>query len=200
MSETSLSLVSRNEAFPLDLDDAKTHLRVDVDDDDELIQGLIQAATEYVETFTHRALMGSQIWDYSLCGFVTDSCGSIWLPKPPVTSITSVSYVDTTGTTQVWASSNYRTELPAGPWARKARITAAYGVTWPSVRSVTGAVTIRFVCGYGTALYVPASIKAAMKILIGHWYEHREAVGVDIGNATAIPLAVDSLLWPYKAF
>lgn len=200
MSETSLSLVSRPEAFPVDLDDVKTHLRVDVDTDDELIQAWIAAATGYAEKFTHRAFVGPQVWDYALDGICTDECGAIWLPKPPVTAITSFSYVDTAGVTQVWSSANYRADLPSGPEARKARITAAYGVAWPSTRSVTGSVTIRFVCGYASALYVPAEIKAAMKLLIGHWYEHREAVGVDIGNAMSIPMAVDALLWPFKAW
>ncbi len=196
MSDTSLSLVTAPTAEPVDLDEVKTHLKVDVVDDDELIVSWIQAAREHVETFTHRALM-TQTWDYTLDCVPSD--GVIWLPKAPTASITSLSYVDGTGTTQTWASSNYRTDIPAGPWARKARITSAYGVPWPVTRKVTGALTVRFVAGYGTARQVPSAIKAAMRLLIGHWYEQREAVIVGT-SVTPVPMAVDSLLWPFKSF
>ncbi|KKY78708.1 phage protein [Enterobacter cloacae] len=42
-------------------------------------------------------------------------------------------------------------------------------------------------------------VKAAMLLLIGHWYANREAV--NIGNiTTAVPLAVESLLQPYRIY
>ncbi len=195
MSDGRLSLVTAPTVPPLDLDDVKTHLKVDVDDDDELIVSWIQAARGHVETFTHRAVP-LQTWDYALDCVPYD--GVIWLPKPPVVSVTSLSYVDTAGVTQTWASSNYRTDLPTGPQAGRGRITTAYAVPWPTVRSVTGALTVRFVCGYAPTA-VPDEIKAAMRLLIGHWYEQREAVIVGT-SAMSIPQAVDSLLWPFKSF
>ena len=49
---------------------------------------------------------------------------------------------------------------------------------------------------YGTADDVPEAIKAAMKLMIGHWYLNRESV--QVGNiVTAFPLAVEALLGPY---
>ena len=67
---------------------------------------------------------------------------------------------------------------------------------YPSTYPVPNAVTVRFVAGYTS---VPAGIKAAMKLLIGHWYKNREAVNV--GNiVNVMPLAVESLLWSFKAF
>jgi uncharacterized phiE125 gp8 family phage protein len=61
-------------------------------------------------------------------------------------------------------------------------------------------VTVRFVAGYGaTAAAVPFGLKAAIKMLVAHWYARREPV--NIGNlVTPIPLTIDSLLWPYKSF
>jgi uncharacterized phage protein (predicted DNA packaging) len=42
-------------------------------------------------------------------------------------------------------------------------------------------------------------IRAAMLLLIGHWYANREAV--NIGNITsAVPFAVESLLQPYRIY
>jgi uncharacterized phage protein (predicted DNA packaging) len=41
---------------PISLQEAKKHLRVEFDDDDDLIQGLIVAAREYAEGFMNRPL------------------------------------------------------------------------------------------------------------------------------------------------
>jgi uncharacterized phiE125 gp8 family phage protein len=62
-------------------------------------------------------------------------------------------------------------------------------------------VTVRFVCGYGsTAASVPSSILAAMKLLTSHWYDHRNPVDIGNVNVSEIPLSVNGLLWPYRAF
>src|SRR3954453_3955872 len=102
---------------PISTADAQLQCRVDASDEDALIDALVKAAREHVETFTHRALI-TQTWDLKLDAF--PCTGEIWLPKPPVASVTSITYLDTTGVSQTWASSNYRTDLPSGPWARKA--------------------------------------------------------------------------------
>lgn len=42
-------------------------------------------------------------------------------------------------------------------------------------------------------------VKAAMLLLIGHWYANREAV--NIGNITSeVPFAVEALLQPYRIY
>ena len=42
-------------------------------------------------------------------------------------------------------------------------------------------------------------VKAAMLLLIGHWYANREAV--NIGNITTeIPFAIEALLQPYRIY
>lgn len=180
---------------PLTLAEVKTHVRQDRDDDDGLLAALITAAREHGETFTHRAL-APQVWDLKLDAFPCGAYVPIVLPKPPVTAIGSISYLDSNGDTQTWGSSNYTTDLPSGAWAAPARIVPAYGLTYPTTRSVMNAVTVRFTCGYTSC---PEGIKAALKLLIGHWYANREAVVV---GTISGPLAqtVDALLWPYKSF
>lgn len=195
----ALSLVTAPTCEPLDIEDVKSHLRVDVNDEDDLIAGLISAATQHVESYTHRALI-SQTWDDTRDEFPCWMDDGWWLPKPPVSSVVSIAYLDNVGVTQTWASDQYVIDLPTGPWARRARITPAYNVSYPFTRSLLNAVTVRFVCGYGVSgTSVPAPILQAMKLLIGHWYAQRESV--NIGNiVSVIPQAVDSLLWPFKAF
>jgi uncharacterized phiE125 gp8 family phage protein len=191
----TLSEVSAPAQEPLTLKQAKDHLRVDVDDDDELIAILIRAARGYVETFTHRALL-AQTWDLKLDGF---PCDRPWyLPKAPTIAVVSITYIATDGTSTPWTL--YQTDLPSGPKAAQARIAPIYAGYYPSTRWTLNAVVVRFTAGYGTAASsVPAELLAAMKLLIGHWYERREPV--NIGNlVTSIPLSAESLMWPFKSF
>lgn len=195
----ALSLYVAPVSEPVSLSEAKVHLRVSADqtDEDSLISALIKAAREYAESFTGRAIR-TQTWDLKLDAF---PCDEIVLPYPPVTSVTSITYVDTAGSTQTWDSSLYQTSLPSGPDAGKARIWPAYGQYFPQTRCQMDAVTVRFVAGYATVSAVPESIKAAVKLLIGHWYMNREHVAVGVGvGAVTVPMAADSLLWTYKVF
>ena len=193
----ALSLVTGPTVEPIDLAEAKLHLRVDTTDEDELVKTLIRAARQYVETFTRRALV-TQTWDLMLDAF---PCEAITLPMAGVTSVTSITYVDTNGATQTWSSSLYQTDLPTAPKAPFARIQPAYQQVYPMTRDQMNAVTIRFVAGNATAVTVPESLKAGIKLLVGHWFQNREAVVVGAGiGGVQVPLTVDHLLWPFRAW
>lgn len=193
----ALSLFAAPSGEPITVEDAKLHCRVDTNDEDALFEPLIQSAREYVETYTRRALL-TQTWDLKLDAFPCDG-EAIWLPFPPVSSVTSISYVDTNGTTQTWSSSLYQTDLPSGPQARRARIVPAYAQYYPVARGQMNAVTVRFVCGYGGADDVPAGLIAGMKLLIGHWYHQREPV--QVGRIVSkVPDTIDALLFQFRAY
>lgn len=195
----ALFLVTAPTIEPITLVEAKAQCRIETPDDDGLIDALIKAAREYVESATHRALL-RQTWDWKLDAFPSGSDTRLVLPLPPVSSVTSVTYVDTAGATQTWDSSDYRTSLPAGPQAGPGTIEPAYGEVYPSTRDLSDAVVVRVVCGYGTtADTVPSSLRSAIKLLVAHWFARREPI--NIGNLVSpIPLTIDSLLWPYKAW
>lgn len=178
---------------PISVVEAKAHLRVDVDDENDLINTLRSAAREYGETCTHRAFV-TQSWDDKRCGFPGYD-EAIWLPRPPLISVTSVTYIDTAGVTQTWSSSLYTVIAPAGPKASAGSIVPNYGQIYPATRDVVNAVTIRFVAGYGDATAVPALIKTCLK-------EHVRASRLrsDPDAARKILDWVDRQLWGYKAF
>jgi uncharacterized phiE125 gp8 family phage protein len=195
----ALSLVTAATDLPVTLAEVKAQCRVDasITDEDDLIDALRRAATEYVTTFTRRPCL-LETWDDKRDGF---PCAdeSIELPLAPVTAVTSVSYVDTNGDTQTWSTALYETDLPSQPQAARARIQPVYGGFYPSTRDVYNAVTVRFVAGYATVAAVPYGMKAAIKMLVAHWYLRREPV--NIGNIVSpIPLTIESLLWPYRSF
>lgn len=195
----ALFLVTAPTGEPVDVETAKAQIKMDGDDDHDLIASLCAASREYVENTTGRKLF-TQTWDLKLDGF---PCGPIALPFPPVTSVTSVTYVDLAGDTQTWTAgaTGYTTDLPTGPHCAPARIYPSYQQTYPSTRSQPNAVTVRFVCGYGTeAEDVPSMLLVAQKALIDHWYYHRGVIGEGINAATSkIPVGVDALLWPFWA-
>ncbi len=168
------------------------------------------AARMFCERFTHRSLI-TTTWDlgldafpwYAPAGYTTEAqigANAIWLPQAPLQSVTSVSYVDTNGDTQVWSASNYTVDTPSGPTAGPGRVIPAWSLYYPVTRTVPNAVTVRFVAGYGAAGTVPAPIKSAMKLLIGLWYANREAGVLERASADILPMGVDALLWPYKVF
>jgi uncharacterized phiE125 gp8 family phage protein len=193
----ALSLVTDVTVEPLTLEEAKAQCNIVASDDDDLLLSLITAARHWAEQFTHRSL-AQKTWDLKLDGF--PYWGAIEIPMPPVTAISSVSYVDTSGVTQTLAlTTQYVTDIPAGPTAMPARVMSAYSVPWPSTRWVANAVTVRFTAGYtGTGVNAtPDPIKQAMRLLISHWNENREAVVVT-GLPQTVPLAAESLLWPFK--
>ena len=102
----SLRLHTAATAQVLTTEEAKLHLRVDVSDDDALINSMVQAATAQAEHLMQRAVM-PQKWLLSLQQFPVDfawtgrqggMCSSaIDLRRPPVSAIDSLTYIDSTG-------------------------------------------------------------------------------------------------------
>jgi len=177
---------------PISMEVARLHLRVDHQDDDALILSLIKAARDWAETFTRRALI-TQTWRLSLEKW--PSSDTIEVPLPPLQSVSSIAYKDKDGTQSTFSSSSYIVDTDKTP----GEIVLAYGESWPGGSLYpTSPIAITFAAGYGaSASSVPASIRQAMLLLIGHLYENREST-VGVGNITVVPMGVEALLWPYR--
>lgn len=182
----SLSLVTAPVVEPLPIDVVQQHVRVGTDDEKTLIEAyLIPAARGRAEHETRRQLI-TATWDLYLDGF--PACGWIDVPKPPLQSVTSITYVDTAGVTQTWVASNYIVSAPAGPHANRGRITLAYNISWPSIRSQADAVKVRFVAGYGVnPSAVPALLRQGLLLDVGTMFAFREST-IDSGMAAVIEL------------
>lgn len=180
--------------LPVSMIDAKLHLRVDHDDEDLLIEGLTKAATDHLDGWT--GILGrcleEQEWRQDFDGFE-----NFRLPLWPVNSITSITWRNSAGQIATIDSDAY---------ALKGDALGAYvrfkdGFSYPSGLYQSAAMSVTFRVGYPQAgeppqSTVPAAIKAAILLLVGHWYKNREAVS-DNGPAE-LPLAVDALLAPYR--
>jgi len=201
----SLKQTVAPETEPITLQDARDYLRVDLVDDDDLITSLIVAARTRVETIIRRPLI-TQTWRMKADRFPwylgngwyefggqNHQRDGMYLPLPPLISVSSVTYLDENGDTQTLSTSDYVVSTDSEP----ARITLAVDANWPSTQCVADAVTITFTCGYGTSADVPDGIKTAIKMLVSHWYENR--VPIVTGTiASDIPMTVDALLDPFR--
>lgn len=179
-------------ATPLALADVKAHLNIDFDADDTLLGALIQAATDHLDGWSGvlgRCLV-TQTWRQSFEEFTGRT---LRLPFPGAASITSVTYQDADDATQTVAPESYALKEDA----LGAYLFFAESFTVPETFYRPDAVSVTFTAGYGAADAVPQAIKQAMLLLIGHWYENREAV--NIGNIpTEIPMAMNALIAPYR--
>lgn len=128
---------------------------------------------------------------------LTDRTGyGFQMPFPPLISIDSIKYDDTTGTEQTLDPSQYRVDL--GSDSHPARIMPGFGFTWPLTRQQVGAVRILFTCGYAQPELVPRGIKKWILLRVGSLYEHREEQAI-LTRGKAEPLAfVDRMLDPYR--
>lgn len=170
--------------------DAKLHMHVDAATEDTLIATYIAAAENFI--LQRRSIQAiSATWKLYLDEF-PDS-GVIELPIVPVSSITSIAYVDTAGDTQALAASKYLLDT-TGYDHSPCRVTPAYGESFPATREQINAVTITFVAGYGAAsANVPGDLRAAILLYVADRYANREATisGTIIAE---VPLAFESLI------
>lgn len=188
----SFALKTAPASEPLTLSEAKLHLRVSHAAEDALITALITAARMAAESYTNRQLLPAT-WYYRLDAFPDDK--TIMINRCPATAVASVKYFDADNADQTLNAAKYITDFASEPF----RVVLKPTETWPTTYERPGAVVIEFTAGYANAAAVPAPIKAAMLLAIGHLYEHREAVvqGVSVNE---MPMGVTALLDPYKIF
>lgn len=191
----TLTLITAPAASPVSLVEAKAHLRVVDDDEDDLIGVFINAATAHAEKFLGRALV-DQTWDYILDEFPDDD-GSIEIPLPPLIEVVGVFYTDSAGDEQEMTGADYVVSGAGGRGNHPARIFLPTG-SWPTPRDTMGAIRVRFRSGYLDTSSPPAAdidedIRAAILLIIGSLYAHRETVVVG-QVATMVPWSAERLL------
>ena len=172
---------------PVTIDEAKAQTRLDEADDATLLPGMIAAARRYVETLS-RCQLVTATYTYKLDAFPSDR--TIRIPRPPLQSISSITYIDTGGDSQTLDATVYDVDADSEP----GRVSLAFDQVWPATRNQDNAVTITFVNGFGAASAVPDTFKHAIRLLVGHWWENRESVVV--GTVVAeLKQAVEDLVW-----
>lgn len=192
MKATAWQQVTGPTLEPLSVPELKEHLRVSVDDEDALISDYAGAAREWCEMYLNRALV-TQTWDVHFSGWPCD--GVLELPNPPLQSVTTIKYTPQ-GAAQLTLSSSVYTVVTA---TDPGMVHLAYNQEWPSVTLDAGLpVVVRMVCGYGSAAAVPAGAKQAMRWLVGHMFENREAVTMANVPPQLLPMSARWALDPLR--
>lgn len=176
----ALSVDTAPAVEPVTRAQAKRFLRVDLDEDDSLIDSLISAARQQAEELTNRTFVNTT-YTLTLDGFPganarpnhLDADLNIRLPRPPAVSVSSITYLTASdGTVATATTSVYGVDVESEP----GRVYLKYNQTWPTARDIENAVTITYVGGYGSAATdVPDRAVTLTKMLLADMYEHREA-------------------------
>ena len=184
---------------PVTVAEVKAHCRIDTDDDDTLIEGLIAAARRGIEKKIHR-LIGVQTWEYSLGWW---PCGSdLAIPLVPLQSVERVAYTDKDYLETVLL------DLSASPSSSSA-VFGVHGMgleyrpgflrlkldqVWPTTVQLAPGypIVIQVTAGIPIGVDFPAPIKQAILMMVAHFYEHREAVSSE--GVGEVPMAVEWLL------
>ena len=190
----SLNVTTQPAVEPVTLAEAKLHLRIETAQtaEDDLITALIVAARRQAEQFT-----GLQVCTATYTWKLDCFPAVLWVPRPPLQSVTSITYLASDGVSTLLAASLYQVDVGGKEPPRKGRIIPAYEEQWPVTRAVLNAVTAVFVAGYGAAADVPSDFKAAIKLIVGDLYIKRENI-VEGTIVTEIPRAAEALLAPYR--
>jgi uncharacterized phiE125 gp8 family phage protein len=144
--------------LPVSIDEARQYCDYEDNDRNNQFDYWIRTATEAVEHDCERALITQTVKAY--LPFFPDV---IRLPRPPVTAIAGVTYVDVNGVTQTLATSVYQSDLVSTP----PTIQLAYGQWWETTRDDTvNAVIVTFTAGYGGPEQVPALAKEAIRVRV----------------------------------
>lgn len=194
MNQTIKNEWSISQTLPTPLltaSDLHSHLRLFTPPshpDDDYIEALIAAATQAAEDYTQRAFVQRTVTLKR-----SDLRDKLYLPVYPVVSVDSITYTDTEGDAQTLTGFRFVDTLPAYIEIDEP----------PEVKDEGLPVTITVTAGYPSETspvsgdQVPQVIKHAVRLMVGHMYENREAV--NIGNITSkIPLAYEYLLHPHR--
>ena len=162
-------LVTPPTAEVVTLPDMKAHLRVDHDDEDSLIASLIAGAVSHLDGW--RGVLGRAIMPQT------------WVQEwtcPGPYRLALPDAADLVVTVDGVATESFTTELtPLGLVV--------------TVEASGDLVRIEYDCALPDDL-LPA-VQTAVKLLVGHWYATREAVGQPLAAA---PMAFDALIAPLR--
>lgn len=191
----SLTVTSAPASEPVTVSQAKRHLRVDWDDDDEYLAGLITAGREWIESRTSRALITQSlrvVWtlpkspESKLRGLYAPLGMELtfWLPRTPLQNVTTA---EIEKDLDVWQTLNLTSDYvvdadndPARVWLRASAISywAPTGALINFLGVYAPRVRITYTAGYGaTYASVPGMFRRAILTAVAHMYENREDTG-----------------------
>ena len=182
-----LKVVTPPEIEPIDTLEAKEHLRITHNNEDNVIDALIATAREVCEKKSNRSLMEKTL----KLTFNSWPEFPVELPRPPLIEVVKIEYKNSEGTLIEWDSANY--EIDDSSFIPKTHLASDYDIPSDELSNVN-AIQITYKAGYSIRDNIPARYKHAIKLLVGEWYNNREQVVNSGAVPQSIPDGVDVLL------
>ncbi len=171
---------------PVSLEEAKNFLKIDTDDDDNLVANLVSTIRHMVENRIGRSLINrSYIFRTNI---PKNNC--LLLPRPPLVSVLRISMIGENDQSFDIPPSDYSVNTKQEP----GEIILKPGKNWHEYLSGFSSVEVEFIAGYGNnASSVPLPIRQAILLGLAYAYEYRAT-----DKNMELPTMSDALLAPYK--
>jgi uncharacterized phiE125 gp8 family phage protein len=182
----TLELIDPPAQEPISLAEAKAQLRVDFNDDDGLIARLISTAVAFTDA---KGALGKAMITQKWRQFPGTRPTIVRLLINPVQAVLAIRYFDLDGNEQFDDLDNYSVFATNGYTV----IQPKPGFTWPEVQDRPDAIGIDYEAGYGdNPSDVPQTVRHALMMLVGHWYEQRE--NTSEGKPQTVPFGFEELI------
>ncbi len=184
----AMALISPPATLPVSLAKVKEFLKIENNDDDNLIDDLIIQAVSHIENIAEQKLI-TQDWRI----FFDDlpRSGILEIALAPISAPIEVRYYDDQGDAQIVLAQDYefdRHSIPARLWIK----------TPICMGHELNGLEVDVRAGFGASgVEVPGDIIRAILVTIAHWYEFRGAVH-PADQPLSNPAGIDDLLAPYK--
>jgi uncharacterized phiE125 gp8 family phage protein len=176
-----LRVIDQSTAPLIDLDVVKSHLRIDINDEDAYLTALAMTVIRQAQVITNRQIIPATL-ELTLDEFPFTE--RIYLPRPPSVAVESIQYRDQAGQYQTISESDYIIDPISAP----ARIVPRNG--WPATSSDIMSVIITYQAGYEI---LPPDLAHQLLLCIGTYYQERELLGNE-----RTKLIMQSLLADYR--
>ena len=166
--------------------DLKAQVSLDDSSYDDLLEALELSARDLVESLTGRILTECTYTLY----LDTFPDSMFYFPNGPVTTIDSIEYL----VDGVWTAVDTSVYLMGRGTLHTQRIVKVVDQSWPTDKdSQPESVRINYTAGEANNRG-----NQVIKLMVGHWFENREAVV--FGSVSELPLAVQTLVRSLKTY
>lgn len=185
MSRARVTQIAQIGSEPVTLAEAKAHMKIDVNDENDLIASLIVAARIQAEQITRRTIVkktlkasfdgsfGGELpwWDGTREGALVEFQSSfLELPYPPAISVQEVGLFDDSDVKTVALPSTYIVDTSSQDLP--GRLVLRRGCVWPVALRVINGMEVNYTAGYEDGS-VPSALKTAVMMLATALYQTR---------------------------
>lgn len=157
-------------AAPITAEQLRSRLRINGTSEDADLEEFLAAAVERFEDDTGRPVLATA-YRQDLSRW---PCGPIVLGRGGVTAVTAVQRYLADGSAEDLDPDQWHADLLTPP-ARVRLASVPATVTTAAGVPVSPVGCVQFTAGWSGAAAVPPQVLTALKLLAGHYYEHREA-------------------------